>query len=85
MRVDSIDLPRAERVRRAILALIAATRSMTADEVASRLDLPILYVRPRVSELVTRGDLIATGRFGRNASGKVARKWKVKVQKGAAA
>lgn len=70
-------LSRAERTRRAILDLIIRTRAMTADEIADRLDLPILYVRPRVSELVTRGDLVPSGLSGRNASGKCAKKWQV--------
>lgn len=68
---------KAERTRREILALIAAGRPMTADELADRLDLSILYVRPRVSELVTRGDLEASGARGCNASGRPAAKWKL--------
>ena len=75
-------LSRAERTRRAIIDLITGTRPMTADEVANRLDLPILYVRPRVSELVTRGDLVPSGLSGRNASGKCAKRWQaVKLKK----
>jgi hypothetical protein len=91
MNVNAIETPRqpafsrAERTRRDILALISDTRPLTADEVASRLDLSILYVRPRVSELVARGDLIASGRCGRNASGKPAKKWRVTVKKDVAA
>ena len=79
-------LSRAERTRREIIDLIAGTRPMTADEIADRLDLSILYVRPRVSELVTRGDLAPSGLSGRNASGKCAKKWRVvNVEKDVAA
>jgi len=79
-------LTRAERTRREIIDLIASTRPMTADEIADRLDLPILYVRPRVSELVTRGELVPSGLSGRNASGKSAKKWlAVNVKKEVAA
>ena len=73
----SVVLSKAERTRRKVLDLIALSRPMTADEVADRLDLSILYVRPRVSELVTRGDLVSSGQRGRNASGKQATKWMV--------
>ena len=70
-------LSKAERTRREVLDLIVGSRPMTADELADRLDLSILYVRPRVSELVTRGDLVSSGQRGRNASGKQATKWMV--------
>jgi predicted ArsR family transcriptional regulator len=73
----SVALSKAERTRRAILDLVLGSRPMTADELADRLDLSILYVRPRVSELVTRGDLASSGQRGRNASGKRATKWMV--------
>lgn len=73
-------LSRSERTRRDILALIADAQPMTADEVADRLDLSILYVRPRVSELVARGDLISSGISGQNVSGKTAKKWRVNVK-----
>jgi predicted ArsR family transcriptional regulator len=66
-----------DRVHRAILDLIANVRPMTADEIADRLELSILYIRPRVSELVELGKLAPSGLCGRNASGKRAKKWKV--------
>ena len=76
-RARSAALSKAECIRREIVELIVFERPMTADELAARLDLSILYVRPRVSELVTRGRLVASGKRGRNASGKRAAKWKV--------
>jgi len=73
---DNEVLTRAECTRRAILALLRGGRALTADALAERLDLSILYVRPRVSELVKRDRLIRSGKRGRNASGKWAHKWK---------
>jgi predicted ArsR family transcriptional regulator len=71
---DNEALTRAEVTRRAILALLSGG-PLTADALAERLDLSILYVRPRVSELVKRHRLIASGEHGRNASGQWAHKW----------
>jgi predicted ArsR family transcriptional regulator len=68
---------KAERTRRAILALLAIGPALTADALADRLDLSILYVRPRVSELVKKSRIVASGDRGMNASGKFARKWMV--------
>ena len=68
---------RAERTRVAIRELLLRGAPLTADELAARLDLPILYVRPRVSEMVTASRLVDSGRRGRNASGKRAIRWMV--------
>jgi predicted ArsR family transcriptional regulator len=67
---------KAERTRCAILALLAKGPALTADALADRLDLSILYVRPRVSELVKQSRIVASGDRGMNASGKFARKWR---------
>jgi predicted ArsR family transcriptional regulator len=66
-----------ERTRRAIIDLLARGPALTADMLAERLDLSILYVRPRVSELVAKERLVASGDHGLNASGKMACKWTV--------
>ena len=71
---------RAERTRSAIRNLLQRGAPLTADELAARLDLPILYVRPRVSEMVTASRLVDSGRRGRNASGKRAIRWTVPVR-----
>jgi predicted ArsR family transcriptional regulator len=68
---------RAEGTRRAILDLLANGPALTADALAERLGLPILYVRPRVSELVTKHRIVASGERARNASGMLAHKWTV--------
>jgi len=66
-----------ERTRRAIIDLLGRGPALTADMLAERLALSILYVRPRVSELVKKERIIASGDHGLNASGKMARKWTV--------
>jgi predicted ArsR family transcriptional regulator len=68
---------KAERTRRAIVTLLTRGPALTADALADRLDLSILYVRPRVSELVKQARIVASGDRGLNASGKSAQKWMV--------
>jgi predicted ArsR family transcriptional regulator len=68
---------KAERTRCAILDLLTRGNALTADALADRLDLSILYVRPRVSELAKQARIVASGDRGMNASGKFARKWTV--------
>jgi predicted ArsR family transcriptional regulator len=68
---------RAERTRRAILKLLLNGPAMTADALADRLDLPILYVRPRVSELASAQWIVPSGERAPNATGRLAHKWKV--------
>ena len=67
---------KAESTRQAILDLLKR-RPLTADALAERLDLSILYVRPRVSELATKARIVPSGKRGRNASGKLAHKWRI--------
>ncbi len=67
---------KAERTRSAIIQLLSK-RSMTADALAERLNLSILYVRPRVSELVAKEVVVPSGDRGLNASGRLANKWTV--------
>lgn len=50
----------------------------TADEAALRLDLNILAVRPRVSELFKSRRIFPTGKARLNASGKRALVWAAK-------
>jgi predicted ArsR family transcriptional regulator len=66
------------RVKRTRLAILDLLRRgpLTADALAERLDLPILYVRPRVSELVSQERIVASGERAPNASGRLAHKWK---------
>ena len=72
-----LSLSKAERTRSAIIDLLARGPALTADALAERLDLSILYVRPRVSELVKSQWLVESGERGLNASGRFARKWRV--------
>jgi hypothetical protein len=50
-------------------------RNMTADEVACKLGMSILSVRPRISELSTKGLIVKTKEKRNNASGKRAVVW----------
>jgi predicted ArsR family transcriptional regulator len=68
---------RAERTRRAIIKLLKRGPALTADALAARLGLSILYVRPRVSELVKQARIVASGNRGLNATGRMANKWRV--------
>jgi predicted ArsR family transcriptional regulator len=70
------NLSKAECTREAIIELLGR-EPLTADTLAERLDLSILYVRPRVSELVARERIVPSGERGLNASGKTAQKWMV--------
>ena len=67
---------KAERTRRVILDLLDKERALTADALAERLDLSILYVRPRVSELATQQRIFPSGERAPNASGRLAHKWR---------
>lgn len=49
----------------------------TADEVAERLGLSILAVRPRITELFRQGVITETGERRENHSGRRAKVWKV--------
>lgn len=60
--------------RAAVLREIAsAPNGLTADEVASRLGLSVLAVRPRVSELKADGKIVPTGERRPNSSGLLAK------------
>ena len=68
----------ASKLRAAVLAQFAAYPSgATADEVAKDLNLSVLSVRPRVSELNRNGLIEQTGSRRRNHSGMTATVWRV--------
>lgn len=68
----------AAKLRATVLAQIAACPSgATADEIAQQLNVSILSVRPRVSELKRNGQIEPTGARRRNASGMSASVWRV--------
>jgi hypothetical protein len=67
---------KAERIRSAIVDLLHQGPALTADVIAERLDRSVLYVRPRVSELAKQLRIVPNGERGRNASGKLASKWR---------
>ena len=68
----------ANKMRAAVLAQIAQYPSgATADEVAKDLNLSVLSVRPRVSELNRNGEIEQTGARRHNASGMTATVWRL--------
>ena len=68
----------AAKLRAAVLEqIVACPGGATADEIAHQLNLSILTVRPRVSELKRNGDIEQTGARRRNASGMTATVWRV--------
>jgi DNA-binding IclR family transcriptional regulator len=67
----------ANKMRAAVLAQFAQYPSgATADEIAKDLNLSILSVRPRVSELHRSGALAKTDQRRKNASGMSATVWR---------
>ncbi len=68
----------ASKLRAAVLAQFAAYPSgATADEVAKDLNLSVLSVRPRVSELKRLGQIRETGGRRKNQSGMTATVWRI--------
>jgi predicted ArsR family transcriptional regulator len=68
-------------LRAAVLVQLAAyPGGATADEVAKDLNLSVLSVRPRVSELNRTGKIEQTGGRRKNDSGMTATVWRVKRQ-----
>jgi predicted ArsR family transcriptional regulator len=69
----------ANKMRAAVLARFATyPNGATADEVAKDLNLSVLSVRPRVSELKRMGKIQQTGARHKNDSGMTATVWQVK-------
>lgn len=69
--------PTAGRVRTMVIEALHLYGDATPDEVAQRLGLSILTVRPRFSELKAQGRIVDTGRRHRNVSGKAAKVWRL--------
>jgi transposase len=61
--------------RRALDVLKATPAGLTADEIASRLNVSILSIRPRISELGKSGSARKSGARRRNRSGMSAAVW----------
>lgn len=62
-------------IRARCLKVLEHSNGLTADEVAGRLGLSILTVRPRITELSRDGKVRDSGDRRRNASGKRAIVW----------
>jgi predicted ArsR family transcriptional regulator len=68
----------ANKMRAAVLAQLAQyPGGATADEIAKDLDLSVLSVRPRVSELNRTGAIEQTGARRKNDSGMTATVWRI--------
>jgi predicted ArsR family transcriptional regulator len=68
----------ANKMRAAVLAQIAQyPGGATADEIAMDLNLSVLSVRPRVSELKRLGQIKQTGDRRKNESGMTATVWRI--------
>ncbi|RJE82970.1 helix-turn-helix domain-containing protein [Paracoccus onubensis] len=63
-----------------IRLMIAIGSPLTADEIAKVMNLSVLTVRPRISELAKAGKLVDSGKRGTNASGRSAVRWRVSDQ-----
>jgi hypothetical protein len=71
----------AAKLRAVVLAQIAqCSGGTTADEIAKDLNLSVLSVRPRVSELHRNGEIEQTGGRRKNESGMTATVWRVASQ-----
>lgn len=66
---------RAPQLRARALAVIERSKGLTADEVAGRLGLSILSIRPRLTELSRLGKVRDSGARRKNASGRNAIVW----------
>jgi hypothetical protein len=74
--------PTAAAQRATVLQVYANTypQGLTADEVATALNLSVLSIRPRVSELRRAGSLADTGSRRKNESGMTATVWRLVSQ-----
>ena len=71
------------KMREIVLAQFALHPSgATADEIAKDLNLSVLSVRPRVSELKRAGKIVQTGARRKNESGMTATVWRIAAQRG---
>jgi predicted ArsR family transcriptional regulator len=67
--------PDAARLRAMCLRKLKDVGTATADEVAALLDLSVLSVRPRFTELLHAGEIRDTGERRKNGSGRSAKVW----------
>ena len=66
---------RAPQLRGRALAVLERSNGLTADEVAGKLGLSILSIRPRITELARAGKVRDSGARRTNASGRKAIVW----------
>lgn len=68
-------IPKKQSLRDRCIEVLACFGPLTADEVAARLGVSVLSIRPRMTELADDLRIIATGDRRPNASGKQAIVW----------
>jgi predicted ArsR family transcriptional regulator len=68
---------RAKTLRQKALEVLAGLE-LTADEIAERMGETPFSIRPRITELKSRGLILDTGLRRRNASGERAKVWRIK-------
>ena len=74
--------PTAAKLRALVLAEFHRSGTgLTADEIAKTLNLSVLSVRPRVSELRRNGEIEQTGGRRKNDSGMTATVWRLRDQR----
>lgn len=67
--------PCAKTLRNQVWQIFESGKQLTADEVACKLGVSLLSVRPRVSELAAQGLIKKTGERRENESGLMANVW----------
>ena len=72
--------PKAPHLRQLCLDSLKSSPGLTADECAARLGIDKLSIRPRFSELSATGQIVDTGERRRNASGKNAVVWSLRLE-----
>lgn len=71
----------APTLRAKALDVLRACGPLTADEIAKKLGKTVLAIRPRITELNKMGHIEATGYRRKNASGRQAAVWRIKLEK----
>ena len=71
--------PSAEIIRTRVLESLRASGPATPDEVAERLNMTVLAIRPRFTELSQAGKIEYTGVRKPNVSGRSAKEWRCRA------
>jgi len=72
----------ASTLRAKALQVIASSQGLTADEVAEKMNMSVLSIRPRVTELKRMGRIEETGVTRKNQSGRNAAVYRIRAVEG---